>query len=106
MGAGLEAGGEAAAAVVLAGAGAGELAAMDWAGDAAGDVAALAAGEAVAGEVDALGCGAFAAGDADDAGLVAGDGDGLCSSDGARLPMFERSGPILSFPRSAGRSKM
>ena len=67
------------------------------AGADAGDVAALAAGDA-ADEVAASGCGPFAAG--------AADGDGLGSSEGARLPMFERSGPSRVFPINAGRSKM
>ena len=99
----------------LVGAGAGEFAATGLLGDAPGDVAALAGGDAAGdapGDAAAFGCGAFAAGDAagevDGAGLVlAGDGDAaLWSSAGARLPIFERSGPTLILPSKAGRSKM
>jgi hypothetical protein len=80
--------------------GAGELAATGLVGDAAGEVAA------------AFGGGAFGAGEVpgevDGAGPVLdGEGDGVpWSSAGARLPMFERSGPSLILPSKAGRSKI
>ena len=86
--------------VALVGAGAGA-----FAGAADGLALAAAAGLcAGAGDV----AGAFGAGDAagelDAAGLVA--GAGLSSVDGARLPMFAKSGPTLILPSNAGRSKI
>ena len=79
----------------------------------AGEAFALAAGDALAaaaGEFAALafgeGAGALAAGDVPGEDDAAGDGDAFSSSDGARLPMFERSGPNRILPRKAGRSKM
>lgn len=96
-------------AAALEDAGAGELAATGFVGETAG-AAGLAAGDGAgeaAGEVAVLGCGGFTAGDAagevDASGLAPG---ALWSSAGARLPMFERSGPSRIFPRRAGRSKM
>jgi hypothetical protein len=84
-------------AAVVVGAGAGEFAATTGlAGETAGEAAAFAAGEVV-GDVAAFVAGA-ASGDA--------EGAGLASSEGARLPMFERSGPSLILPSIAGRSKM
>ena len=77
------------------------------------DAFALAAGDALAaaaGEFAALafaeGAGALAAGDVPGEVDGAGDGDAFSSSDGARLPMFERSGPSRILPRKAGLSKM
>ena len=109
------------AVVALVGAGAGEFAATAEddgdgaavAGAAAGEVAAFAAGAFAAGEVTGAAAGevaAFAAGEvpgaADGAGLVLDGGGAFWSSDGARFPMFDKSGPTRIFPSNAGRSKM
>jgi hypothetical protein len=83
--------------------GAGEVAALG-----AGEVAAFGAGEVAAfdaGGVAAFGAGE-AAGEAPGPGLVLEGGGAFWSSDGARLPMFARSGPTLILPSKAGRSKI
>lgn len=74
----------------------------------AGEVAAFGAGEVGAfgaGEVAAFGAG-DAAGDDAGAGPVLEGAGAFWSSDGARLPIFDRSGPTLILPSKAGRSKM
>jgi hypothetical protein len=56
------------------------------AGEAAGDAAGLVAGEA--------------------AGPALAGGGAFSSPEGARFPMFDKSGPILVLPIKTGRSKM
>jgi hypothetical protein len=77
-------------------------------GEVAGDAAGVAAGDA-AGEAPEVGAGGLAPGDAcgaaDGAGLVLAGGGAFSSSTGARLPIFDKSGPTLILPSSTGRSK-
>ena len=70
----------------------------------AGEAAGLAAGEAAGLLAAGEPAGGAAAGDPPAAGLAPAAG-AFWSSAGARLPMFDRSGPMRIFPINAGRSK-